>query len=202
MAFGSGEKFDAARRVTAALAQAALAQRAVLSVAAFADGLVAELGPLCGRGRLLSVLRFLESLSPQHGATDLTRAAAAMVRRPVGRGPAVVVGDLIEPVGFRRGLDTLRLAGYGLKVVHLFDPTEAAPTVLGDVEFCDIESGQLVRGVVTERDAARYRQQFTAFREMIQSYCRLANIGCVSLPSDLPSGELLLRTIGARALCV
>jgi uncharacterized protein (DUF58 family) len=200
MAVGANRKFDAARRVAAALAQAALSQRAIVSVAAFADGLVGEIGPLCGRGRIPTVLRFLESLEPRPGATDLGRAATALVRRPVGRGPAVVIGDLIEPAGFKRGLETIRRAGYSLSVVHLYDPAEAEPGFLGDVELCDAESGEVVRGTVTERDLARYREQFAGFRGVLQSYCRRASIGCVSIAADLAPGEILLRTLGPRAL--
>jgi uncharacterized protein (DUF58 family) len=202
MAIGAGGKFAAARRVTAALAQAALTERSTVSVMAYANGPIAELGPLCGRARLPAVLRFLESLAPARGDTDLTRAARAMVRRPLGRGPAVVIGDLIEPVGFQRGLDTLRFAGYPLEVVQIYDSVEAEPNLLGDVELRDIESGAVLRGTITERDAARYREQFAGFCGMIQSYCRRARIGCVSLPSDLSAAELLVRTIGPSAFRV
>src|SRR6267154_4314403 len=63
MAFGDPPKFDFARQVTAALAYIALADLDRISITAFADDIVADFPLTRGKGRILSLLKFLEGLT-------------------------------------------------------------------------------------------------------------------------------------------
>src|SRR5207248_3717136 len=62
MAFGDPPKFDFARKVTAALAYIALADLDRIAVTAFADDSVDDFPLTRGKGRILSLLKFLENL--------------------------------------------------------------------------------------------------------------------------------------------
>src|SRR5437868_14720299 len=64
MAFGTPPKFDFARQVTAALAYIALADLDRIAVIGFADDIVADFPLTRGKGRILSLLKFLETLEP------------------------------------------------------------------------------------------------------------------------------------------
>src|SRR3982751_5203730 len=63
MAFGDPPKFDFARQVAAALAYIALADLDRVAVTAFADDIQADLPLTRGKGRILSLLKFLEGLN-------------------------------------------------------------------------------------------------------------------------------------------
>src|SRR5690349_7496023 len=75
MAFGDPPKFDFARQVTAALAYIALADLDLISVTAFAADIVADFPLTRGKGRILSLLKFLENLEARGEDTDLERVA-------------------------------------------------------------------------------------------------------------------------------
>ena len=86
MGLGRPAKFHLARQIAAALGYVSLMNLDRLVVAAFADGLAADLPPLRHASRILRLLRFLEELSPLGTRTDLLRAVEMFVRRPQRRG--------------------------------------------------------------------------------------------------------------------
>src|SRR3954453_8906433 len=165
MAFGSPSKFDYARQVTAALAYIALADLDRVAVVAFAKGIVADFPLTRGKGRILSLLKFLEGLPISDGLTDLGRSAENFIPRSQRRGLAVVVSDLFDPAGYQRGLDVLRHHRYEPHVIQVYDRREADPSIKGDVEILDVESRDVEKVTVTERNLRQYRRIFDAFLE-------------------------------------
>ena len=73
------------------------------------------------------------------------------VHRQQRRGLAIVVSDLFDPTGYQNGLDRLRHHKYEPHVVHVYDKSEAEPTMLGDVELIDVETDQANKITVTEK---------------------------------------------------
>lgn len=199
MSLGRPSKFDVARQVTAALAYVALAELEQVSVFGYSDRIVADLGPIRDKSKILQVVRFLEGLVPRGEATDLRAVAERFARRGQRRGLVVVVSDLYDARDFRRGLDLLRNGGYHPRVVQLHDPREAQPDALGDSELVDVETGASWQVTVTERHVARYRRLHAEFLHSVRSYCVGREIGCVQIPVDLPREEVLLRSIGSKS---
>ena len=201
MSFGrKPPKFDFARQVTAALGYIALADLDRVAIIAFANDIVADFPLARGKGRILSLLRFLEELQPQGAMTDLARVATGFVHRNQRRGLAVVVSDLYDPAGFERGLDILRHRRYEPHVVQIYDRREAEPDLLGDVELLDVETQSMQKVTVTERNLRQYRKIFAAFQESIQTYCNRYGLGCTRTSTEIPFDELILkmmRTAGA-----
>jgi uncharacterized protein (DUF58 family) len=198
MSLGRPAKFDVARQAVAALAYVALADLERVEVLVFADRIVAGLGPLRDKARILKLVRFLETLSPTPKRTDLAAAAEGFVGRRQRRGLAVVVSDLCDPRGFGRGLDVLRRGGYGPRVVQVYDPREAEPRALGDSEILDVETGASWQVTLTPEQVTRYRALYAEFHKSVQTYCAGHGIGCAQVPIDLPQERLLLTAIGAR----
>jgi len=198
MGLGRPKKLDAARQAAAALAYASLDGLDCVSVLAFADRLLGGFGPLRDKSRFFQLAGWLKALSPQDRATDLKETAAAFVARGSQRGPAVVLSDFYDPAGFRRGLDVLRRAGYRPAVVRIFDPAEAEPSMLGDWELEDVESGLLWQATLTERHLERYRRAFEEHAESLRRYGRTYGVRWAEVACDLPTEEVLLRAVGAR----
>lgn len=198
MTLGGPAKFDAARRAAAALAYAAVANHEQVEVVAFSGRLVAASAPIRGKARFGRLLGYLEDLAPQPGETDLQRVASDFVRRYQRHGPAVVVSDFYDPAGFHRGLDVLRRRGYPPRVVHIYDPREAAFDLLGDWELFDIEANTTRQATLTERHLASYRRLVDEHREAVRRYCTRYALPCAQIPSDLPPDEIMLKAIGVK----
>ncbi|HEX7448188.1 MAG TPA: DUF58 domain-containing protein [Pirellulales bacterium] len=197
MDFGSPRKFDFARQVTAALAYIALADLDRVAVIAFSNEIVADFPLTRGKARILSLLKFLESLEPQGALTDLARVANGFVHRSQRRGLAVVVSDFYDPGGFERGLDVLRHRRYEPHVVQIFDRGEAEPTVLGDIELYDVESAAIRKVTVTERNLRQYRAIFERFQQSLLRYCHGHGLGCTRTSTETPFDELILKMMRA-----
>jgi uncharacterized protein (DUF58 family) len=198
MAFGTPPKFDFARQVTAALAYIALADLDRIAVNAFAADIVADFPLARGKGRILSLLKFLEDLRPQGTETDLARVATGFVHRNQRRGLALVVSDLYDPNGFERGLDMLRHHRYEPYVVQVHDPQEAEPAgILGDLELFDIETEQARKVTVTERNLRQYRKLFDEFQQSVLRYCNRYGLGCTRTSTEIPFDQLILKMMRA-----
>jgi len=197
MAFGKPAKFDLARQVTAALAYIALADLDRIAVVAFASDIVADFPLTRGKGRILSLLRFLEELPAQGTETDLARVINGFVHRNQRRGLAIVVSDLFDPAGFERGLDMLRHRRYEPHVVQLHDKAEADPKLLGDIELFDVETASARKVTITERNLRKYKKIFGEYQTAVQKYCRNYGMGCTQTPSDVPFADLILKMMRA-----
>jgi uncharacterized protein (DUF58 family) len=193
MDFGAPNKFDFARQVTAALAYIALADLDRVAVIAFSNEIVADFPLTRGKARILSLLKFLESLQPQGTLTDLARVTTGFIHRTQRRGLAVVVSDFYDPGGFERGLDLLRHRRYEPHVVQIFDRTEAEPAVLGDIELYDVETATARKVTVTERKLRQYRAIFERFQQSLSNYCRKYGLGCTRTSTEISFDELVLK---------
>ena len=197
---GQPTKFDYARQITAALAYIALADLDRVSVIAYADRIL-DVYPLTrGKERILTLLKFLEGLQMTGTATDLARVAGAFIHRSQRPGLAPIVSDLFDQRGFRRGVDILRHRRYEPHVVQLYDRSEAAPTVLGDIELFDVETQETKKVTVTERKLRQYKKLFDEFAASIENYCRNYGLACTRSTTEPPFDQLILqmmRTAGS-----
>ena len=193
MAFGSPPKFDLARQLVAALAYIALADLDRIAIVAYANGVVAELPMTRGKARILSVMKFLESLQTSGDDTNLEKCVQGLLHRGAHTGLAVVISDLFEEHGFQRGLDQLRYRRFDAHVIQLHDPKEADPALLGDAELVDIESDSVRKVTVTERSLKRYRQLFADHQNAVREYCRACALGCTQSPSTVRFDDLIMR---------
>ena len=200
MSAGSQEKFDYARRIAAALAYIALADMDRVSIYAYADDVKDILPVTRGKDRILSVLRFLERLEPSGESTRLKHVTSALVQRAQRTGLAIVISDLYDQQGFRDGVDLLRYRRFEPHVIQLHTVEEANPTWLGDLELCDVETGDIRKVTISERKLKQYRAVFTEFLNSIDTYCRTYSLGCTRTTIDLPFDELILRMMRAAGV--
>jgi uncharacterized protein (DUF58 family) len=196
MGMGSPSKLELAKQIAAAAGYAALARLDRLGVAAFCEGLVAGLPLLRHDSRLPRLLHFLEEFTVYPGQTNLARAAEAFTRRPQRPGPVLVLSDLYDRAGFRRGFDLLRHRGYGPRLVQIHDRREAHPGRLGDLELADVEGGAVRPVTVTERSVRRYRVLWAEHRQSVREYCRKHQIPCLQIACDVPAEKAFAAVLG------
>ena len=120
------------------------------------------------------------------------------VRRPQRYGPVIIISDLYDADGFQRGFDLLQFHGYEPRLVHLIDPSDAKPALLGDVELIDVESQAGANVTITERTVERYRTLLSGFQDSVREYCRRRGIVCMPIPCDMHEDEVFRRVLGCR----
>src|SRR5689334_8252444 len=89
MGFGSGRKFDQARRLAAALGYVGLANLDRVGIMGVSDEVVSQLQPTRGKARIFKVFQFLRELEPS-GTTNLGDALGTFVAQHKRRGLAVL----------------------------------------------------------------------------------------------------------------
>lgn len=198
MSIGSPSKFDLARRIAAAMAYIALADLDRVAIVAFAKGVVADFPLTRGKARVLSLLEFLEAQTASGEATNLSDLVTSFVHRTQRPGLAIVISDFFDPSGFQAAIDKLRHHQFEPRLVQVHDATEADPQLLGDVELLDVETNELRKLTVTERNLAQYRQAFADFLASIRTYCGRYGLHETIARTDMPFDELILGMMRHR----
>ncbi len=193
MGYGDPPKFDLARHLTAALAYIALADLDRVAVLAFADGILKEFPLTRGKARILPLMKFLEGLEVAGEDTNLVRTAQGLLQRGRRTGLVVVISDLFDEHCFQNGLDQMRFRRFDGHVLQLYDPREADPMILGDVELVDVETNSMRKVTVTEKNVRVYKQLFAEHQSAVRDYCRGYGLGCTQTLSTVRFDDLILK---------
>ena len=187
---GTGDKLACARRVAAALGFVALTRRDPVSVHSFPLDRPAP--RFAGRGAVPALFAHLQRLEAG-GDTAFAAAVSAMLARPGPAGLTVVVSDLLTPE-WETALGRLPSRGGDVVVVHVLDPEELRPTLAGDLELVDRESGRRVAVSLAPETVEQYRGVAADWLERVATRCRQVGAGYVRL---LTSDDLESTLLGA-----
>jgi len=167
----SSGKLDYAKRIAAALAYVALANLDRVALSSFDATVGAALPATRGKRRIFRVFTFLAGLRCDKG-TDLAASARAFVARQRRHGVAILLSDLYDPKGIESALDVIRHAGHELKVLHIVDEHEAAPSLHGDLRLVDAETGVSRDITLTPKLLARYGELYRKRQASLRATCR------------------------------
>ena len=115
------------------------------------------------------------------------------IQRAPRTGLAIVISDLFDQEGFRDGVDRLRYARFEPHVVQIHTTQEAAPSLLGDVELIDCETGIEKKVTVTERKLRQYKELFESFIEDVSTYCQTQGLSHTRTTTEVPFRRGLAR---------
>ncbi len=194
MALGSPSKLPYAKKIAAALAYVALANLDRVSVLSFNDQMDTRLAPTRGKNRIFKVFDFLRPLRAG-SETNLHAALRTFVAQNKRRGVAILISDLYDPEGFEAGINQLRYAKFEPFVLQLFDPSELAPELHGDIRIVDHETGEYRDVTVTPKVLARYKEAHARYRSEIEDFCRQKQVAYHALSTDVPFDEAILRVL-------
>lgn len=192
MGFGSGRKFDQARRLAAALAYVGLANLDRVAVIGVNDEIVAQVPSTRGKARIFTLFQFLEKLEA-NGTTNLGDALGTVVAQHKRRGLAVLLSDLYDPAGFERGINVLRYNKFEPYVVHVVDPADARPDLRGDVHVYDCETGDEREVTVTDSLLDRMEAAYRDYLGEVERFCAKNQVPYFPAEVDVPFDELVLR---------
>jgi uncharacterized protein (DUF58 family) len=195
MDYGTPPKLTVGAQLVAALAYIGTARADSVRIACLGSQERA-FGPFARRGRMPDVVRQLSQIAPA-GLVNLNAGLGACLPDDVDfRGSApplvVVVSDLLTPNGVGAGLDALLAQGADVVVAHVVSDEEANPTVTGEVELLDAESGAKLEVGVSLTTLAAYRERFATWLDSREADCHARGMRYVRVPTERPLASLVL----------
>lgn len=187
-------KLGYASQVAAALAYVGLSNLDRVALYAFSEGMQDQLPAARGKGRIFKVFDFLSGLVPG-GQTDLRAAISEFVHKTRRRGVAVVLSDFYDHAGYEEALNLLRYHRFEPAVIQIVDPREAQPTLRGDLELADMETGERRQVTLTDAMCAAYARAHAEYCQTLETYCGARGIGYLRANTDVPFEDLMLRVL-------
>lgn len=191
MDFGSPTKLHYAARVAAALGYIGLSNYDRVSVTAFANDLRDPLPTQRGRGGVLPFFAWLNRVQAE-GTTGFAAAMKAFAVRARYRGVAVVLSDFFDPQ-WAEGLKSLLARGFQVALIHVLDPEELNPRLVGDLRIIDCETGEAKEMSVNPALLARYQATLHGFCEELETFARRYGLDYLHAPTTLPIEEVILK---------
>ncbi len=196
MAFGA--KFATARRLAATLAYLALAggdRVTPMVVPGPGDRPLAVGQPARHTGAWPALETWLET-QRAGGATDLVAGLRLVRSHAAARGPVAIVSDLMTPA-WPQALDAVGAAARGGLVVHVLDPTELEPELMGDLRLVDSETGATVEISTAEPAREAYAAELRHFLAEVRARARSNGLDYVLVPAGAGAAEQMLADLAA-----
>ena len=194
MALGRVCKFDYARRAAAALAYVSMAGLDRVILTPFAGASAEGFATGRNRGQILQVLDFLSTLKAE-GPTGLEAAAREYARTSAGAGTVMVLTDAIDvEEQLPRALAVLRSRRNDVILLHIIDPADAEPDILGPVQLAAVEGGGRMPVGVGDALLVSYRRCWREFVARVERACLAHRALYVAGPTGRPFDELVLET--------
>ena len=191
MEWGSPNKFSYGRRLAIGLAYVALSHMDTANLMLLRDAECAPVSSQESPRATPALVRAAMSLRPE-GTTNLDAALHAFTREETRSGVVVLISDLLSPSGCQAGLDRLSRASLRPVVIHLLSPEEVNPTLDGDLELEDVETGETVQVSMDWSTKARYRHWVQDWLREIEQFCASRDISYLRVETSQPVEELLL----------
>ena len=194
MAYGDPSKFDFGVRLAAALGFVGLVNLERVGAGIVRDRVTQGWVPTRGRNQFLPLVEFLLGLDPR-GTTGLNEGLTAYARRVRDPGVAVLISDLMDPLGYESGIRALLERRFDVHVVHVLAPQEMDPTFSGDLRLLDAETGE-VRELTLDGEALRqYRKRLRRFLDQVEAFCHANEVSYHRVTTDLPVAEFMLTEL-------
>jgi uncharacterized protein (DUF58 family) len=170
------QKWIAARRLAGALGYLGLSGGERVEIASFAAGLHSSFGPTQGKKQAISLLNYVTAITdsslPKTGADPggLVASLSAYARKHPHGGLLILISDLLDTAGGddRQLAEALRFFSpprWQVLVLHLLTEQEIDPTLEGDFDLRDVETGQSLPFHLDDATLAQYRLR-------VKSWCR------------------------------
>lgn len=200
MSFGTPRKFDRAVELAAVVAAVGVFGGDQVDVASCTESRVSWHPKITSPRGLPDLFTWLKTHQPA-GALDLEAMARATAERRSARSLLVVISDWTAP-GVSAALRRFRAAGHGVVALHVMAPDEADPALgrSGTTQLIDCESGAMVEVALDAGTIARYRTAFDEWTRETRDAVTATGGRWLSVSSDAPLRDVVLRTWRAQGL--
>ncbi len=196
MAEPHGRKRITALRLAVALAYLALVSEHRVSLMTVTDHPHRELPPLKGQGHIHEMLEHVAGLAFE-GQTDLVGALKQFRPGRDRRGIVFIISDLFgrAPEESEEALAQVVSWPAETHVIHVLDHQEMTPDLEGEIRLIDVETGEMRRMWLTERERKLYAERFAAYRESLERSCMRRQIDYVTWTTDQPFEDMFLHLL-------
>ena len=194
MTLGETSRLRTGLRLAAAMSYIALSHLDRAQVATFGQGLGPRLRPARGKSQIFRILSFLKTVRAQ-GETKFSDAIRAFVHQAPRPGPVIILSDLYAQDGYEEGLERLLHHGFEPLVIHLIDPTDASPDLLGDVELIDCETGERRELTVSPATLRRFEEAYNDWLDGIRAFCKSRRIAHHEADCRQPFDALMMELL-------
>ncbi len=157
----SEEKFLFAKRLTAAFAYMALANQERVQFFSMSNRTLRAKEPVRGKASLPKLLRWLDDLYAA-GAVALREGLDDVLLQTSRPGMLVVVSDFLDPSGFETALGRAASARHDIALVQVLSSDDLNPTLDGDLELEDVETGEFVTVTVDQAALDGYQRNLAS----------------------------------------
>jgi uncharacterized protein (DUF58 family) len=184
MAWGEQPKLRACLHLAAALGFMTLANYDRLMVVPLGRSDIQPLGFISGKGQFPTFLNYLRRLTFA-GKYDLHQAINNfMSRQAHGGGLTLLLSDFLDSPRISDVLQLLPIPTWDVLIFHLLHPEELKPSIKGDFEMVDIESGTRANYDINVAAIETYQKRIKAWRERLEMDCVEANAFYNLIPTD------------------
>lgn len=189
---GEPSKFLYAQRLLAAFGYIALAGGDRVSLTAVADH-AQTLPPFRGKHAAPALFHALQR---QHSVGQVTLAPAVqrLVHAVRHGGPVIFCSDLLAE-DWQDSLRALVSRPYDVLVLHLLAPQELNPTLTGDIQLRDVESGHTIDVSIDGTVLASYHERLNSWLADVSAFCRKRGIAYQFVDSATSLEGLLLERL-------
>ena len=194
-------KATAALQLAAALGYLAVSNMDAVSFRLLRGDRCAELcGWVAGRERFYAAVRQMEALD-FGGDTDLGAALRDDRHPGYDDGMSFILSDFLTDSDWKGAADALLARRRECALMQVLSPEEAEPSLSGPCRIIDAERGGAALSMDVDRSARRaYREAVRWFQEEIRRFCVSRGMALLTMRSDEPVGDALLKRGFAEGL--
>ena len=199
MNFGNPKKAIYAKKIAASLGYIGLANLDHVGITSFSDSIGPSLAPVRGKNHYLPLLRYLLSIQPE-GRTDFNACCqkyASTCKRP---GVAIIISDLLDPKGFKDGLDALRYRKFDISLIQVLDRNEKYPVLDGYLMLREMETGETKMLTIDGSLLDSYRERFRQFLNRTMEFCHHNRIDYFQPDTGVPFEDFILGYLRQGAI--
>jgi uncharacterized protein (DUF58 family) len=197
--YGTPSKSLYIKKVAAALAYIGLVNYNRVTLAAMADGIVAESGALRGRRRVAQMLDWINKLEPA-GTSLFAESCKRFALANRSKGVCVILSDFFDKGGFENGLRYLAGGRYDLFCVQTLSPQEIEPDLQGDLKLRDMEDDDMAEVSITQPLIKQYKANLNAYCLGLKEYLSRRGATYLFSSTAVPFDTLVLNYLRERGL--
>lgn len=181
-------KWDSARRLAGAMAYLGLSGGERIEITPFAGALGEGFGPTQGKRQAIPMLKYLASITPIPPAANpktesgLVHSLANYARRHPYGGLMILISDLLDTAApsdestedweeLAEGLRYFPTPRWQILVMHLLAEAEVHPTLQGDFDLQDLETGESLPFHLDETTLSQYRLRVRRWCAELKTAC-------------------------------
>jgi len=183
MAWGAPSKRAGILQLAAALGYLALANDDRLNVIPVGAGSPRPPIQIKGKAQFPALLKFLSNI-PFEGQADLVAGLREFTQHNRG-GVVILLSDLLDIPDLPAALKTLPRPTWYVTLLHVLHPEELAPTLSGEFEIADAETGEHANFDITAHSLAGYHRHLQTWLDAVELACIESDVFYARLSTGL-----------------